>query len=30
VVGARHGVSWVGYDRGGTEGLTLAIKQRQQ
>jgi len=26
VVGARHRVSWLGYDRGGIEGLTLAIK----
>ena len=27
VVGARHRVSWLGYDRGGIEGLTLAIKR---
>ena len=27
VVGARCRVSWVGYDRGGIEGLTLAIKR---
>ena len=26
VVGARHRVSWVGYDRGGIEELTVAIK----
>jgi len=26
VVGARRHVSWLGYDRGGIEGLTLAIK----
>jgi len=28
VVGARCHVSWLGYDRGGIEGLTLAIKRR--
>jgi len=28
MVGARHHVSWLGYDRGGIEGLTLAIKRQ--